>query len=447
MADRPGTDMRSTDDRDGPRIHIGEWRAVALSFAYFFCVLAAYYVIRPVRDQLSAVVGSTQLPWFYAATFVATLALTPVFAWLVARYPRRVVVPIVYGFFIACLLAFVPLFTAHGMLSPRALGTVFFVWISVFNLFVVSVFWSFMADIWSNDQARRLFPIIALGGTAGAVAGPLLTRQLVAIIGVPPLLVVSASLLGLALVCVASLGKWARTQGARRHEAGHEAAVGGGMFEGLKQIFANPFMRNMALLLLLGDCIGTINYALVIDYSGMTFTDAISRTRFAANLDLATNTLQVVLQLTLTRWILTRYGAAPAIAIWASAAVVVLLIVLFSANPYVPVIGVMPWVAIALIVSRSLAYGMLGPARESLFTRVPRSERYKGKNAVDTAVWRFGDLSVALSMNGLRALGVAGAGFAAFSATAAAVAGVLGWRLARRVEAKVEAIPAVAAAP
>jgi AAA family ATP:ADP antiporter len=449
MAEAAATDMQGDMQRSAGarerRVQGGEWRAVALSFAYFFCVLAAYYVIRPVRDQLSAAVGSTQLPWFYAATFMATLALTPVFAWLVARYPRRIVVPVVYGFFIACLLAFVPLFTAHGLLSPRALGTVFFVWISVFNLFVVSVFWSFMADIWSNDQARRLFPIIALGGTAGAVAGPLLTRQLVSVIGVPPLLVVSASLLGLALGCVALLGRWARTHGARRHEAGHEDAVGGGMFEGLKQIFASPFMRNMALLLLLGDCVGTVNYALVIDYSGMTFTDAVSRTRFAADLDLATNLLMVTVQLTLTRWILTRHGAAPAIAIWAATTAGVLLVVLFSANPYVPVLGPMPWVAIALIVSRGLAYGMLGPARESLFTRVPRSERYKGKNAVDTAVWRFGDLSVALSMNGLRTLGIAGAGFAAFSATAAMLAGVLGWRLARRVEARVEAGPAAVA--
>ena len=169
---------------------------------------------------------------------------------------------------------------------------------------------------------------------------------------------------------MALLGRWARTHGARRHEAAHEAAVGGGMFDGLKQIFADPFMRNMALLLLLADCIGTINYALVIDYSGMTFTDAIARTRFAANLDLATNLLQVILQLTLTRWMLTRYGAAPAIAIWASAAIMVLLVVLFSANPHVPVIGVMPWVAIALIVSRGLAYGMARPgARKPVHAR------------------------------------------------------------------------------
>ena len=251
--------------------------AVALSFVFFFCVLAAYYVMRPVREQLSAAVGSTQLPWFYAATFVATLALTPVFAALVSRWPRPVVVPLVYGFFIACLLGFVPLFTVHGLLSPRALGIVFFVWVSVFNLFVVSVFWSFMADIWDQQQARRLFPIIALGGTAGAIAGPLITRGLVEVIGVAPLLMVSAALRGMAIVCVIWLGRWSRVHGARR-EARHEAAVGGGMFDGLKQVFADPFMRSMALLMVLGDCIGTINYALVTDYSGAVFHDAVART-------------------------------------------------------------------------------------------------------------------------------------------------------------------------
>ena len=194
MADSPG------------RVHAGELRALALSFTYFFCVLAAYYMIRPVREQLSAAVGSTQLPWFYAATFVAMLALAPVFGALVSRYPRRIVVPLLNLVFIACLVGFVPLFNPHGLLSPRALGVLFFVWVSVFNLFVVSVFWIFMTDIWSVAQSRRLFPLIALAGTCGAVAGPSLTRGLVGVIGVAPLLVVSASLLGVALGVVLGRG-------------------------------------------------------------------------------------------------------------------------------------------------------------------------------------------------------------------------------------------------
>lgn len=416
------------------RVQGGEWRAVVLSFVYFFCVLAAYYVIRPVREQLSAAVGSTQLPWFYGATFVVTLALSPVFAALISRWPRRIVVPVVYGFFIACLLAFVPLFTHQGLLSPRMLGIMFFVWVSVFNLFVVSVFWSFMSDIWSTEQARRLFPIIAVAGTLGAVAGPTLTRTLVGVIGVGPLLIVSASLLGVALVCVVLLGQWARVHGARRNEVGHEGAVGGGMWDGLKQIFADPFMRGMAILLLLADGIGTVNYALVTDYSGATFTDAVARTRFAANVDLAGNLLTMATQLFVTRWLLPRNGPALVILVWALASMVVLMVVVFSPDPHVPLLAGMPAVAIALIVSRGLAYGMAEPARHSLYTRVPRSVRYKGQNAVDTAVWRFGDVAIASGMNGLRMLGVTTGGFASLSAVAAVAAAAIGWRLARRVE-------------
>lgn len=422
------------------RIHTGEWRAVAISFVYFFCVLAAYYVIRPVREQLSAAVGSTQLPWFYGATFIATLVLTPVFAALASRWPRRMLVPVVYVFFIACLLAFIPAFTTVGLLSPRALGMVFFVWVSVFNLIVVSVFWIFMSDIWSLEQSKRLFPIIAVAGTLGALAGPALTRSLVNVIGVAPLLLVSASLLGIATVCVVLLGRWARAHGARRHEAGHEDAVGGGMWDGLKQIFADPFIRGMAVLLLLADGIGTVNYALMIDYSGTTFADAAARTRFHADVDLASNLLTVVVQIALTRWLLPRSGPGLVIMLWALVSIAVLLVVVFSADPHAPLftlpllLGPVAPTVLALIVSRGLAYGMAEPARHSLYTRVPRNVRYKGQDAVDTAVWRFGDVAIATGMNGLKAIGMSVGGFAGLSALAAFAAAGIGWKLWKRVE-------------
>lgn len=416
------------------RVHRGEWPALAWSFLFFFCVLSAYYVIRPVRDQLSGAVGSTQLPWFYAATFVATLSLTPVFAWLASRLPRRHLVPAVYLFFIACLLGFMPLFTHEGIVSPRALGIVFFVWISVFNLVVVSVFWTFMADIWNDTQARRLFPLIAVGGSIGSILGPTMALRLVGEIGVAPLLLVASGLLGTAIVCAMALGRWAERYGARRHEPGNAQAVGGGVLDGLKQIFADPTMRTMAILMLLGDCIGTVNYALVVDYSKATFVDAVARTEFAARLDLYTNLFAIGTQVFVTRWLLARHGAAPAVALHAGCTVAVMLMVLVVSDPHgIAALG-LPWVAVALLVSRGLAYGALGPARESLFAQVPRSLRFKGKNAVDTAVWRFGDLVVGLSINALRGLGVVTLGFAAINVLPALASGVLGWRLARRIE-------------
>ncbi|MFT4255471.1 MAG: MFS transporter, partial [Pseudoxanthomonas sp.] len=316
----------------------------------------------------------------------------------------------------------------------------FFVWVSVFNLIVVSVFWIFMSDIWSLEQSKRLFPVIAVAGTLGALAGPALTRSLVSVIGVAPLLVVSASLLGVATVCVVVLGRWARTHGARRHEAGHEDAVGGGMWDGLKQIFSNPFIRGMAVLLLLADGIGTVNYALMVDYSGATFADAAARTRFHADVDLACNLLTVIVQLTLTRWLLPRKGPGALILLWATISIAVLLVVVFARDPHAPLftlpllVGPIAPTVLALIVSRGLAYGMAEPARHSLYTRVPRNVRYKGQDAVDTAVWRFGDVAIATGMNGLKSLGVAVGGFAAISAGAAFLAAGIGWRLWKRVE-------------
>lgn len=414
----------------GRRVLRGEWPALAVSLAYFFLVLTAYYVIRPVREQLAAAVGSTQLPWFYGATFLATLALTPLFAWLVSRYRRRIMVPVVYGVFILCLLGFVPFFAEPTLLGPRVLGTVFFVWVSVFNLFVVSVFWIFMSDVWDPSQARRLFPLIGFAGTAGAIAGPTLTRSLVGVIGVAPLLVVSAALLALAAVCAIVLGRWARDPAQPAH--GHDdAPLGGGMLDGLRQIFGNPFMRNMAILLLLADGIGTVNYALLADYSGATFDSPEARTAFAATVDQAGNLLTIGLQLLVTWWLLPLLGPGRLILIWATTACAALALVVFSADPYAPIMAGLPAVAIAAVVGRGLAYGMAEPARHSLFTQVPRNERYKGQNAVDTAVWRFGDLVVALLMKAGGQVGVGVAGFAAFGAAAAAGAAAVGWRLSR----------------
>lgn len=415
---------------DGGRVRRGEWPALLVSLAYFFCVLTAYYVIRPVREQLAAEVGSTQLLWFYGATFVATLGLTPLFAALVSRWRRRVMIPVVYGISVACLLAFMPFFTDPTLLGPRVLGTVFFVWVSVFNLFVVSVFWIFMSDVWSPVQARRLFPLIAIAGTLGSLAGPALTRSLVNAIGVAPLLLVSAGLLGIATLLSVLVGRWARDH--RPSGAPGDAPLGGGMFDGLRQVVADPFMRNMALLLILADGIGGVNYALLADYSGATFSTDAARTSFAATVDLATNSLIIAIQAGITWWLMPALGPGRVLMIWATIAMSALGLVVVVSDPYAPLLAGMPAVAIATIVSRALAFGMAEPARHALFTQVPRNERYKGQNAVDTAIWRFGDLVVAVLMRVGGQVGVGVAGFAAFGAAAAAAAATIGWRLSRR---------------
>lgn len=412
-----------------------EWYAVILSFIYYFCVLGAYYVIRPVRDQLAAEGGSARLMGFFVVTFVATLFLTPLFSWVVSRWRRAVVMPMIYLFFIVCQLLFMILLRDPNLLSQKALSGLFFVWVSIFNLFAVSVFWSFMTDIWDDSQARRLFPIIALGGAAGAVVGPLITHALVAIIGSGLLLSVSVALLMVATLCVLLLGNWAHKYGVHRFEAGSEAALGGSMFDGLMQIFSNQFIAITGLIMLLNDAIGTVAYVLVTDYSGMSFPhNAIAQTRFAANIDFTTNLMQILIQLTVTRWLLARYGAGVVFAACATIIVTACLLMTFVKDPYAPLIGTLPFVALILILTRSLSYGMIQPARETLYTLVPRDLRYKGKNAVDTVVWRGGDVLSLFAVNGVKALGVTVAGFGIIWAFLAGTSGFLGWRLANRVE-------------
>ena len=402
-----------------------EWFAVVVAFTYFFLVLAAYYVIRPVRDQLSAAVGSTALPIFYAATFVATIALAPVFGALVARYPRRRFVPIVYLFFIAGMVAFIPLFKAQDAIDAKLLGSAFFVYGSVFNLFVVSVFWSFMADLFDAEQAHRLFPVIALGGAAGAIVGPALTKSLVFAVGVAGLLAVSAALLGLSIACIFALSYWSHRNPVAGDARREQRIIGGSFLAGAIETFKSPVMRSIALLMLLGDAVGTVIYALLADYSGATYHTAEARTNFAATIDLSANVLQALLQLTVTRGLMVRFGAAPALALDGAVKAVMLAgLALFSGA----------WIAAVAVVTRASAYGVFKPAFDSLYTQVDAETRYKTKNFIDTAVWRFGDLVITSSFNGLRALGTTLPGFAALAMLAAGCSSWVGWKAARTID-------------
>jgi AAA family ATP:ADP antiporter len=394
--------------------------APALSALAFFFVMTSYYIIRPVRDQLVGAVGSQSLPRFYMAVFVVMLLLTPVFGILVARFRRRQLLGWSYSFFILCLFAFVPAFIAQDRIGARELGVVFFVWVSVFNLFVVSLFWSFMADIFSSGDARKVFSLIALGGMAGAIFGPLVTKLLVQLIGVAPLLLVSAFALILSLLLLLQLS--ARNE----RQAGSQAdeAIGGSLWAGIKQVWSRPFLRYMALLMLFGDGIGTLAYALVADYAKAHFTSTIARTSFYNDLDLATNLLGAALQLTITPWLLVRRGAGWGLVVPSLVNLVLLAAVALLGSGSVVFFGynVPLMLAVMLVTTRGFAYGMTKPAVDALYTRVPREARYKGKNFVETAVWRFGDVVVTIAFSGLRTLGWSVSGLALLGAGVAAVA-------------------------
>jgi ATP:ADP antiporter, AAA family len=383
----------------------------------FFFILTAYYIVRPVRDQLSGAVGSSQLPLFYAATLVAMLALTPIFGALVARFPRRRLLGWSYSFFIVCLLAFMPAFVEQESIGARTLGVVFFIWVSVFNLFVVSLFWSFMADVFDSWRAREVFPLIALGGMAGAVFGPLVTSALVGILGVAPLLLVSAAMLGVALLLLLRISVQRAQNGAT------EQPIGGSLWAGIRELWSSPFLRYMAILMLLGDGIGTLAYALVADYAKAHLASSAVRTAFYAHIDLAVNTLGACLQLTLTRWLLIRRGVVWAVVVPALVNLTLMLIAMIGGHTELSVLGYsVPFLAVMMIATRGFMYGMTKPASDALYTRVPREMRYKGKNFVETAVWRFGDVLVTSGVTTLEGLGIGLGRIALIGAVSAAVA-------------------------
>jgi AAA family ATP:ADP antiporter len=396
----------------------GGGRTLALSVISFFLILTSYYVLRPVRDQLVGAAGSSSLPMFYAIVLVVMLALTPVFGWLVSRFPRRRVLAGSYLTFVLCLVAFVPAFVAQDRIGAANLGRVFFVWVSVFNLFVVSLFWSFMADLYRSAQARVLFPLIAFGGMAGALTGPLLTRLLVLRLGVPAMLVVSAATLLLALGVLLTLST---RDGAGERE--HAEPVGGSILEGARSALAQPFLRYMALLMLLSDGIATMAYALMADYTKAHFASNAARTAFYADLDLWINGLGAVLQLTLTPLLMRGLGTVWALVLPSVVNVCLLVWLALHGPGDAQLLGfAVPLIAIVQVATRGLTFGMAKPAADALYTRIPREARYKGKNFIETTVWRLGDLLVTGGLSGLHALGVGVAGIGLISAGLAAVA-------------------------
>jgi len=348
------------------------------AFIYFFFLLSGYYVLRPVRDAMGAV-GNLQL--LFTGTFVSMLLLQPVYGALVSHFPRRVFLPLVYLVFIACLVGFWLLF-GHG---PAWVGNVFFVWVAVFNLFAVSVFWSFMADIFSDAEAKRLYGYILAGGTCGGFLGPAITKALVDRIGVANLMLVSAGMLAVCLLCILRLQPWAKWREQAGAPGEMEQPIGGAILEGLRLIVRQPLLRALALLMFFGVGDGTLLYNEQAAIARTFFDSAEARTDYFASIDLAINALTLAVQVLLTRFLLTRFTLGTVLLI---APVVVLLgFALLTASP-LPLL-----VAVVQIGLRAGEFSLLKPARETIYTRVDPEWRYKAKAAIDTVVYRGGDLA------------------------------------------------------
>ena len=372
------------------------------SFLYFFSLLCGYYVLRPVREAMGAsadvaAVFPPAMVEFFAArglplkeltlqvlftcTFLIMLALQPVYGALVSRYPRRVFLPVVYGFFIVTLLLFHAAFDS-GMPGR---GMAFFLWITVFNLFAVAVFWSFMADVYDNAEARRYYGYIGAAGTLGAIAGPMLTRVLVERIGIANLMLVSAGFLLLCIGCLLRLRRYAVQREAARQLASGEVPMGGTVLAGLRLVAREPLLRWMAVLTVFGVGVGTLLYNEQAAIVRQFYPDPERATAFYANIDLAVNGLTLFVQLLVTRALLSRFGIGPALLIPGVAIIVGYAALAASPLPLL--------VAVVQVVTRASEFSLAKPARETVYTRVAREWRYKAGAAIDTVIYRGGDLT------------------------------------------------------
>jgi len=346
------------------------------SFAFFFCVLAAYYVIRPIREEMGVRVGREWLQTLFVIVFFVMLVAVPLFGWVVSNVDKRRIVPVIYGFFILNLLGFWLLFGSGGV-SVAAAGT-FFVWVSVFNLFAVSLFWSTMADAYSSEDAKRLYGLIAAGGSIGAVSGPLITQSLVHVLGPTNLLLVSAAFLGGALAAVQGL------RGASGTGAGRDEPLAqGGLLAGAVHVWRSPYLFRIALWVLVANLIGTFFYFEQARIIGEAYAVAADRVQLFARMDLAVNTLTILGQVLLTGRVLQRVGIGVAAAALPVSGIIGLL-ALAVAPVAVVIVGVM-------IVERAVTFTIANPALRVLFTVVPAEDKYKAQNFIDTVVFRGGD--------------------------------------------------------
>lgn len=377
------------------RIAPEELRQVLWSFIYFFCVLASYYILRPLREEMGVATGVDQLHWLFTAVFVVMLLMVPVFGWITSRFPRRRFVPWVYVFFVCNVLVFYVVFTVSS--GAVLAEQIFFVWVSVFNLFVVSVFWSFMSDIYNTEQAQRLFGFIAAGGSAGAISGPLLTASLVNMIGVNALLLVSALLLIGALVSIRFLlGLFDSVPNFNAHGA-RAKPIGGSVFAGAGLVFQSRFLFLIAVYTILATMSGSILYLQQANIVSGLYDNPEQRTQLFAMVDLCVNVLTVLFQVFLTGRIVSNIGADKAVRILPVLVFVGMLLLAFS-----PALGV---VLLVQVVRRATAFSVAVPTVNMLFTVVSAEQRYKAKNFIDTVMYRLGDLCSSWIFNILKSAG------------------------------------------
>jgi len=361
-----------------------ELRALWLGFVFNFFVLASYYIVRPIRDDIGAAGGLENLSWLYTGTMFVMLLANALFSALVAKSSRRRFIPFTYRFFIANLVLFYFLMKLAPAAHQVWIGRSFFVWVSVFNLFVVTVFWAFMTDIFNADQGKRLFAFISVGGTLGGIAGGAVTALFVKEVGPLNLLFVSALLLELAARCVGFFPAGLQKSDSDPVSPGEgEQPIGGSLWSGVSNVVRSPYLGGIALYLLFYGITSTLAYFQQADMAAHQFQDHASRTAFFAQVDLSVNVLTILIQIFLTGRLLKWFGVGITLALLPA-----VNLAGFLAMGWLPLLGVL---VVFQTLRRASNFAVSRPAREVLFTILPREDKYKAKSFIDTFVYRTGD--------------------------------------------------------
>lgn len=436
-------------------IRRAEFPLAALAAAFYFCVLCGYFFVRPVRDAMGVARGMGELYWLFGVTVVSSLILVLLFGGVVARMDRRRFIPIAYGFVVVCLFAFAGLLVVDaqaggGLIGSgsetglaRGVGYTFYVWLSAINLFINSIFWAFMVDLFSVEQGKRMFAFIGIGGTTGALAGGWATNRISAFtesVYLPVgLMVIGAAFFVMAIVLMLTLDRRAaRSKHSRLGEAAASpgaasgpSGIGGNFWDGATAVVRSPYLLGIALWIMFMAISNTLIYftqANIILNRSDTFSQLVGS---YALMDALTQTATLITQIFITTRLIRKLGVG-----WTLAILPLVTLAGFAVLAIWPIFGVM---AVFQAVHRATRYAISRPSRETLFSVVPPAERYKAKPVVDVFLYRFGDLAgtgiqVVLSALGNLAL-MAGA-TAPFAAVWCALSVGLGRAQTRRAPAQ-----------
>lgn len=404
-------------------VEADETPAVITAFLLFFCVLGGYFAVRPVRETVGTVLGAERVADIFLYTWVASIAIVPIYGALCSRFKRSTFLPWIYGFVAISLFTLAFLFQG-GEINVAA-GQFFFVFISVLNLFVVSVFWSFLLELFNPGQTKRLFGVIAAGGTAGALVGPFMTDMLVTRIGHPGILALGGSMFLVAIVCQRAL----LTIGSQRQWTADGTAValdrpiGGNPFAGFMLVFKSPYLLGIASFVVLLASVNTFLYFEQLRTVAATFTDTATRTRVFSRLDYTVQSLTILSQLIITGRLAKKWGVAVLLTV-VPIAMVGGFLALASTGTFAVLAAVM-------IIRRVGEYAFVRPGREMLWSRVDTESKYKAKNTIDVPVYRGGDALVGQLDKALRNTSMGAAGVALIGAGVAVLWAINGFLLGR----------------